>query len=72
MYGLKLYITIEDLNNYIHNKVDERFKDATFIPFSVECNSRDLSIEITLLSSDVSDDCDNRRYRLDLNSIESE
>lgn len=72
MYGLKLYFTLEDLNNYIRTKVDKRFKDATFIPFAVECNSNDLSIEITLLSSDVSDDCGNRRYRLNLNSIESE
>ena len=72
MYGLKLFITLEDLNNYIRNKVDERFKDATFIPFAVECNSNDLSIEITLLSPDVSDDCGSCRYRLDFNEIAKE
>lgn len=69
MYGLKLFITLEDLNKYIRTQVDERFKDATFIPFAVECNSNDLSIEITLLSPDVSDGCDSCRYRLDLNAI---
>lgn len=69
IYALKLFVTLEDLNNYIRNKVDERFKDATFIPFAVECNSNDLSIEITLLSSDASDGYSDRRYRLNLNEI---
>lgn len=73
IYALNLYITLDDLNDYIRNKVDERFKDATFIPFDVKCNSNDFSIEMTLLSSDVLDDCDmSSRYRLDLDKMRKE
>lgn len=70
IYALNLYITLDDLNHYIRSKVDKKFKDATFIPFDVKCNGNDLSIEMTLLSSDVLDDCDmNCRYRLELDKM---
>lgn len=71
MYGLKLYMTIEDFNDYIHKHLDERFKDHTFIPFKVDINERDLSIEFNLLSANPIE-CDNCRYKLDLNALPKE
>lgn len=71
MYGLKLYIQFEDLNTYIHNHVNDTYKDHTFIPIKAEINDIGLSLDITLLSANPieSDRC---RYRLDLNKLPKE
>lgn len=67
MYALNLYVTLEDLNNYIRNNVDTRFKDATFIPVDITPNWHDLSFDILLLSPNFQDDDDGCRYKIDLN-----
>ena len=66
MYGLKLYVTLEDIDNYIQNKVDPKYKDCTFIPIKAEINENDLSIDVTLISMDDVEDKDCYRYKLDL------
>ena len=70
-YGIKLYITLEDLNNYIHEHVDEEYKDLTFIPSKIEVSEMDFGIEINLLSVNPIES-DGRRYKLDLNKLVQE
>ena len=70
-YGVKLYIPFEDLNEYIHSHVNEKYKDLTFIPSKVEVNELDFGIEINLLSVNQIES-DGRRYKLDLNKITQE
>ena len=70
MYGLKLYIPFEDLNTYIHNHIDETYKDHTFIPVKAEVNDVNLSIDITLLSANLIES--DHKYRLDLNKLPKE
>jgi hypothetical protein len=71
MYGLNLYIPFEDLDTYIHERVDKKYKDQTFIPVKVEINEIGLGIDITLLSAS-SVEIDNCRYKLDLNALPKE
>lgn len=71
MYGLNLYIPFEDLNAYIYEHIDEKYKDLTFVPVKVEINEFDLSIDIKLLSAS-SVEIDNCRYKLDLNTLSKE
>ena len=70
MYGLKLYVTLEDLNDYIHNNIGGLYKDGTFIPIKAEINENDLSIDITLLSAEPI--TSKVRYKLDLNKLSKE
>lgn len=70
MYGLKLYMTLEDLNDYIHNNISEMYKDRTFIPIKAEINENNLSIDITLLSAEPI--TSKVRYKLDLNKLSKE
>lgn len=71
MYGLNLYIPFEELDAYIHERIDAKYKDQTFIPVKVEVNELDLSIDIKLLSAS-SVEIDNCRYKLDLNALPKE
>ena len=72
MYGLKLYVTFEDINDYIRNKVDPIYKDCTFIPIKAEINEDDLSINITLISTDDIEDKNYYRYKLNLDKLPKE
>ena len=72
MYGLKLYCTLEDINNYIRTKVDPQYKDLNFLPIKAEINENDLSIDVTLISTDDVGDKNHRRYKLDLNQLPEE
>lgn len=71
MYGLNLYIPFAELDAYVHERIDARYKDQTFIPVKVEINELDLSIDIKLLSAS-SVEIDNCRYKLDLNALPKE
>ena len=71
MYGLKLYIPFEDLDAYIHERIEKTYKDHTFIPVKVEVNEIDLGIDITLISA-VPNEIDDCRYKLDLNKLPKE
>ncbi len=71
MYGLNLYIPFEDLNTYIHEHIDEKYEDLTFVPVKVGINEIGLSIDIKLLSAS-SFEMDDRRYKLDLNKLPKE
>lgn len=71
MYGLKLYIPFDDLDTYIHNHIDEKYKNHTFIPVKVEVNDVGLDIEITLMSANHIES-DGSRYKLDLKAMEEE
>ena len=66
MYGLKLYVTLEDMNDYIRNKVNPEYKDCTFIPIKAEINENDLSLDVTLVSTDDIEDKNYHRYKVDL------
>lgn len=68
VYGLKLYMTLEDLNKYIHDNVDGAYKNHTFIPVKAEFNEHSMDIEITLLSANPLD-ADELRYKLDPNRL---
>lgn len=70
MYGLKLYVTFEDMNNYIKTKVNPLYKDLNFIPLKAEINEKDLSLDITLISADPIEF--DGRYKLDLNKLSKE
>lgn len=71
MYGLNLYIPFEELDAYIHERIDKNYGDLTFVPVKVEINDIDLSIDIKLLSAS-SVEIDNCRYKLDLNALHKE
>lgn len=71
MYGLNLSLPFEDLNDYIHEHIDEKYRDLIFVPVKVEINELDLSIDIKLLSVDPVE-TDNRRYKLDINKLSKE
>lgn len=66
MYGLKLYIPFEDLDDCIHNHTEEKYKDHTFIPIKAEVNELDLGVEITLISVNPIEH-DGSRYKFDIN-----
>jgi hypothetical protein len=66
--GLRLYIPREDLNNYIRDRVDAKYKDNTFIPVKAEVNECDLSVEIWLVSADPISATE-YRYRIDLDAL---
>lgn len=68
VYGLKLYMTLEDLNKYIHDNVDGAYKNHTFIPVKAEFNEHSMEIEINLLSANPLD-ADELRYKLDPNRL---
>jgi hypothetical protein len=70
MYGLKLYITLEDMNDYIRTKVNPLYKDLNFIPLKAEINENDLSLDITLISADPIEF--DGRYKLDLDKLPQE
>lgn len=72
MYGLKLYVTFEDMNNYIRNKVDPQYQDCTFIPIKAEINENDLSLDVTLVSTDDIEDKNYYRYKIDLQEVDDE
>ena len=72
MYGLKLYVTFEDIKNYIQTKVDPQYNDFNFIPIKAEINENDLSIDVTLISTDDVGDKNYRRYKLDLDKLAKE
>jgi hypothetical protein len=71
MYRLKLYISLEDLGQYIHNHTEDRYKGHTFVPIKAEVNEVDLCVEITLVSANPIE-TDGRRYKLDLDKIPME
>lgn len=71
MYGLNLYIPFEELDAYIHERIDAKYRDHTFMPIKVEVNEFDLSIDIKLLSVSPIE-TDNCRYKLDLNELPKE
>lgn len=71
MYGLNLYIPFEDLNAYIHEHIDEKYEDQTFVPIKVEVNELDLSIDIKLLSASTVE-IDNNRYKINLSELSRE
>lgn len=66
--GLKLYIPCADLNNYICDRVDAKYKNNTFIPVKAEVNECDLSVEIWLVSADPISATE-YRYRIDLDVL---
>ena len=70
MCGLKLYIPFDELNQYIHERVEDVYKDHTFIPVKVEVNELTLDIDISFLSV-MPIECD-KRYKLDLNQLPKE
>lgn len=70
-YALKLYISFEDLDTYVHNHIDSIYEDHTFIPIKAEVNENDLSLDITLMASSPAK-YDGRRYKLDLNKLPKE
>ena len=72
MYAIKTYVTFEDINNYIQTKVDPQYKDRTFIPIKAEINENDLSIDVTLISTDVVEDKNYYRYKLNLDKLPKE
>lgn len=72
MYGLKLYVTFEDINNYIQTQVDPQYKDFNFIPIKAEINENDLSIDVTLISTDDVGDKNHYRYKLNLDKLPKE
>lgn len=71
MYGLNLCIPFEDLNTYIHEYIDKKYKDHTFIPIKVEVNELNCDIEISMVSANPIE-CDDCRYKLDLNALSKE
>ena len=71
MYGLNVYIPFEEFDAYIHEHLDEKYRDHTFIPVKVEVNELDLSIDIKLISV-TPIETDNCRYKLDLNALPKE
>ena len=71
MCGLNLYIPFEDLDQYIHDHIDEKYRDHIFIPVKVEVNELDLSLDIKLISVRPTE-TDNCRYKLDLNKLPKE
>lgn len=71
MYGLNLYIPFEELDAYIHERIDKNYGDLTFVPVKVEINDIDLSIDIKLLSAS-SVEIDNCRYKLNFNALPKE
>ena len=71
MYGLNLYIPFEDLEAYIHEHINERYRDYTFLPIKAEINELDLSLDIKLISVSPIE-TDNCRYKLDLNKLPKE
>ena len=71
MYGLKLYIPFDELDDYIHEHLEEKYRDHTFVPVKVEVNEIDLSIDIQLISV-VPVEIDDCRYKLDLNKLPKE
>lgn len=68
MYGLKLYMTFEDINNYIRTKVDPKYKNTAFIPICAEVNTTDLSVEVSLVEATSLEGCDERRFKLELST----
>jgi hypothetical protein len=70
MYGLKLYIPFEELDQYIHNHLEDEYKDHTFIPVKVDVNEVSLDVEISFVSANPIE-CD-KRYKLDLNKLPKE
>lgn len=66
MNALKLYVTFEDINNYIRTKVNPQYKDFNFIPIKAEINENDLSIDVTLISMDDVGDKNHYRYKVNL------
>ena len=72
MYGLKLYCTFEDFNNYIRERVDSRYKNDTFVPIRAEVNPLDLTVEISLISINTATEYDECRYKFDLNLLTKE
>lgn len=71
MHGLKLYITLDDLNDYIHNHINEAYEGHTFIPVKVEIDELSGDLEINLLTTNYIG-CSGFRYKLDLNKIQKE
>ena len=70
MYGSKLYIPFEDLDQYIHDHTEDVYQDHMFIPVSVKVNEVTLDVEISLVSA-VPIECD-KGYKLDLNKLPKE
>ena len=71
MYGLKVYISFEDLSAYVRNNIDGSYKDLTFVPIKAEINEGDMSVEISLVGGNLIE-TDGRRYKLDLNKLQKE
>ena len=66
MHALKLYCKLEDINTYIRQRIDEKYKNSTFIPVKVDFNELDLSVELTLVSADDPDENNLYRYKLEV------
>ena len=71
MNGIKLYIPIDDLNTYVRERVDETYKNHTFLPIKVEVNEHDFSIEICMVSTNPIA-ANGLRYKLDLEAMAKE
>ena len=63
--------TIEELNEYIQARINEKYRGQTFVPVKVNINDSDLSIDIKLMPVSTVD-VDNNRYKLDLSSLSKE
>ena len=53
MYGVKIQISFDELNEELHKQVESRYKNMTFIPQSVEINREESYIEVLLTSDDM-------------------
>lgn len=53
MYGVRIKISFDELNEEIRKQVEPRYRSMTFIPQSVEINKEGSYIEVLLTSDDM-------------------
>ena len=68
MKAIKVYMTIDDFDNYIKSKLSpldlEEFNECTFVPLRLEFNTEtDMSIEATIVPVK-NGNVNNQRYRM--------
>lgn len=71
MYGMRLYIPFEEINDYVHNHTEENYEDLTFIPIKAEVNVLSSEIEISLVSA-VPNEFYDTRIKLELDQSQKE
>ena len=54
MYGVRIKISFDELNEEIHKTVEPRYRDMTFTPKDVIINKDDSCLEVLLTSDDSS------------------